>query len=92
MQQHRHVSKLQSHFPQNPTLRRAKLMDNEHFRLNSNELSNIHRHLHPFMKSPYDEDHNGDKIQKRKKSHVHETKFGRQQGHHAALYHRPIMH
>lgn len=72
------------------TLHRAHAMHDINFRLSNRELVQIHKHQHPFMRSPFQGSNSVDQIQKQKPkgSHVRNTKFGKQ--HYAdSLYQRP---
>ena len=76
---------IKRNFPLNPTLQRAKLMDNNNFRLNVKELNMIERHQNPYKPSPFKGPQ--DQIQKPQKKHqLHEKKFGR------IMHHPHVLH
>lgn len=79
------MDRIKRNFPDNPSLQRAKLMDDQHFRLNMRDLKRIESHQNPYKNSPFKQP--VDAIQKTpKKTQLHDKKFGRNMHHPNALH------
>ena len=79
------MDRIKRNFPANPSLQRAKLTDNNNFRLNMKELKQIEAHQNPYKPSPFRQA--ADAIQKpQKKNQLHDKRFGRHMHHPSALH------
>jgi len=79
------MMKVKQNFPNNPALQRAKLLDNENFRLSPKEMKQIEAHQNPYKASPFKRP--VDSIQKpAKKAQLIDKKFGRNMPHPHALH------